>query len=158
MMFNATFNNISAISWRSVLLVEETRVPGENYWPFVSHWQTYHIMLYRWHLAWVGFELTILVVIGTDCIGILKSNYRFLENYYQQIMGYLRWKCSDSVVFLFFILSIILQLHVLVVDWLKSQFKATIWITCYPQIITIISQTWMSVKIWQNICTNHGIS
>jgi len=26
MVFNATFNNISAISWRSVLLVEETRV------------------------------------------------------------------------------------------------------------------------------------
>jgi hypothetical protein len=27
MVFNATFNNISAISWRSVLLVEETGVP-----------------------------------------------------------------------------------------------------------------------------------
>ena len=27
MVFNATFNNISAISWRSVLLVEEIRVP-----------------------------------------------------------------------------------------------------------------------------------
>jgi hypothetical protein len=31
MVFNATFNNISAISCRSVLLVEETRVPLENY-------------------------------------------------------------------------------------------------------------------------------
>jgi hypothetical protein len=30
MVFNATFNNISAISWRSVLLVEETGVPREN--------------------------------------------------------------------------------------------------------------------------------
>jgi len=30
-MFNATFNNISVISWRSVLLVEETGVPGENH-------------------------------------------------------------------------------------------------------------------------------
>jgi len=30
MVFNITFNNISAISWRLVLLVEETRVPGEN--------------------------------------------------------------------------------------------------------------------------------
>jgi hypothetical protein len=28
MMFDATFNNISVISWRSVLLVEETGVPG----------------------------------------------------------------------------------------------------------------------------------
>jgi hypothetical protein len=37
MMFNATFNNISAISWRSVLLVTETRVPGENHRPAASH-------------------------------------------------------------------------------------------------------------------------
>jgi len=29
MMFNATFNNISVILWRSALLVEETGVPGE---------------------------------------------------------------------------------------------------------------------------------
>ena len=35
----------------------------------------YHIMLYRVHLAWVGFELTTLVMIGTDCIGSYKSNY-----------------------------------------------------------------------------------
>jgi len=34
----------------------------------------YHIMLYWVHLAWVGFEL-MLVVIGTDCIGSCKSNY-----------------------------------------------------------------------------------
>jgi hypothetical protein len=31
LVFNATFNNISVISWQSVLLVEETRVPGENH-------------------------------------------------------------------------------------------------------------------------------
>jgi hypothetical protein len=30
MVFNTTFNNISVISWPSVLLVEETRVPVEN--------------------------------------------------------------------------------------------------------------------------------
>ena len=39
-MFNATFKNISVISWRSVLLVEETSVPGENYRPVASHGQT----------------------------------------------------------------------------------------------------------------------
>jgi len=33
-------NNISAISWRSVLLVEETVGPGENHRPVASHWQT----------------------------------------------------------------------------------------------------------------------
>jgi hypothetical protein len=31
MMFNATFNNISVVLWPTVLLVEETRVPGENH-------------------------------------------------------------------------------------------------------------------------------
>ena len=31
MVVNATFNNISVISWQSVLLVEETGVPGENH-------------------------------------------------------------------------------------------------------------------------------
>ena len=40
MMFNATFNNISIISRRSVLLVEETGGSGENHWPVSSHWQT----------------------------------------------------------------------------------------------------------------------
>ena len=34
MVFNATFNNISVISWRSVLLVEEA---GENHRPVASH-------------------------------------------------------------------------------------------------------------------------
>ena len=38
-VFNATFNNISAISWRSVLLVEESGVPWENHQPAASHWQ-----------------------------------------------------------------------------------------------------------------------
>jgi hypothetical protein len=33
LVFNATFNNISVISWRSVLLVEET---GENHRPVAS--------------------------------------------------------------------------------------------------------------------------
>jgi hypothetical protein len=39
-VFNADFNNISVISWRSVLLMEETRVTGENHRPVASHWQT----------------------------------------------------------------------------------------------------------------------
>ena len=39
MVFNTTFNNISVIS-RSVLLVEETKGPGENHRPVASHWQT----------------------------------------------------------------------------------------------------------------------
>jgi hypothetical protein len=37
MVANFSFKNISVISWQSVLLVEETGVPGENYQPAVSH-------------------------------------------------------------------------------------------------------------------------
>jgi hypothetical protein len=33
MVFNTTFNNISVISWWSVLLVEETGGPGKNHQP-----------------------------------------------------------------------------------------------------------------------------
>jgi hypothetical protein len=40
MVFNATFNNISVISWRLVLFVEETGVPEKNHQPVASHWQT----------------------------------------------------------------------------------------------------------------------
>ena len=66
MVFNATFNNISVISWWSVLLVEETEVPGENHWPVASNWQT--------------LSHKTLVVTGTDCTGSRKSNYHTTPN------------------------------------------------------------------------------
>ena len=58
--------NISAISWRSVLLVEETRGPGENHWPDLPQVtaKLYYIMLYS--SPWVGVEPTTSVVTGTD--------------------------------------------------------------------------------------------
>ena len=37
MVFNVAYNNISAILWWSVLLVEETGIPGENHRPVASH-------------------------------------------------------------------------------------------------------------------------
>ena len=45
LIFN-TFNNISVTLWQSVLLVEETGVPGENHRPVANH-----IMLYQVHLT-----------------------------------------------------------------------------------------------------------
>ena len=37
-VFNTTFSNISDISLRPVLVVEEARVPGENHRPWESNW------------------------------------------------------------------------------------------------------------------------
>ena len=38
LVYNATFSNISPISWRPVLVVEEAGVPEENHWPWASNW------------------------------------------------------------------------------------------------------------------------
>ena len=75
MVLNTTFNNIFVTWWRSVLLEKETGVPGENH-PVQSKVtdKPYHIMFYRIHLARVEFELTTLLVIGTDCTSSYKSN------------------------------------------------------------------------------------
>ena len=41
----------------------------------------YHIKLHRVPLALAEFELTTLVVIGTDCIGSCKSNYHTITTH-----------------------------------------------------------------------------
>jgi len=70
-VFNATFNNISVISWWSVLLVEETGGPGENHLPVQT---LSHECCIEYTSPSAGFELTTLVVIGTECTGSRKSN------------------------------------------------------------------------------------
>ena len=69
MVFNAaTFNTISAIPWRSDLLVKETEVPGENHAPTCRKSPTnFFSMLYQVHLVMNGNHRTHNV----NC----KSNY-----------------------------------------------------------------------------------
>ena len=46
MVFNAISNNMSVILWRSVLLVEEARVPKQSIGLPQATEKLYHIMLY----------------------------------------------------------------------------------------------------------------
>jgi hypothetical protein len=65
MVDNATFKNISVISWRSVLLVEKQDDQEKTTDLYTS--------------ARSRFELTTSVVIGSDCIGSCKSNYHTIK-------------------------------------------------------------------------------
>jgi hypothetical protein len=60
-VFNPTFNNSSAISWRSVLLVDDTGVAVENHNSAASDGQTLSrrcLFLYE-YFAEIGIELKI---------------------------------------------------------------------------------------------------
>ena len=66
MIFHATSNNISVISWPSVLLVEKT-----TDLPEVTDNLSHNVVSSTPRLS----GIRTLVVIGTDCIGGYKSNY-----------------------------------------------------------------------------------
>jgi hypothetical protein len=57
MVLNATFNNFLAISWQSVLLMEERGVHRENHRPTASHGQTLsrNVVLQSIKLVWSIF-------------------------------------------------------------------------------------------------------
>ena len=64
MVFNTTFNNIPVISWRSVLLVEETGGPEENHQPVTSHWQI--LSHNAVHLALIRFVTSLVTQLAVS--------------------------------------------------------------------------------------------
>jgi len=65
MVFNATFNNIELYRSDQFYWRNKPKYPEKTTdLPQVTD-KLYHIMLYWVYLAWAGFELTTLVVIGT---------------------------------------------------------------------------------------------
>jgi hypothetical protein len=56
MVLNVTFNNISAISWESVLLEKETGVPGVTTGLSSVTDKHYHILLHQVHSVMNGIR------------------------------------------------------------------------------------------------------
>jgi hypothetical protein len=73
MVFNTTFNNISPISWRLVVLREKTGGPGENHRPVTD--KLYHLMLYTTTNRHDIGEILLKVVLKT----IKQSNINVID-------------------------------------------------------------------------------
>jgi len=75
MVFNATFNNISGIAWRSVLLVEKIGVPGGNNRSAKSHRLLNQRTLYDQTIFKGGVHLFFSLANSAeyDCVVSIKS-------------------------------------------------------------------------------------
>ena len=85
----------------------------------------YHILLYRVHIVWAGFELTMLVVIGTDCIGSYKSTYNTITTAinYNGITAYKSHLKSKSLVINLCVSSFWHPLNPFILGTIKSYVK-----------------------------------
>jgi len=94
MIFNATFNNISAISWQSVLLVEEIKVLGENNRFVKSHSQILSNDVVSPNFEWKTDEFPVNETSGTcilffyfsHFIGISTNGVSFTKIYVWYLM------------------------------------------------------------------------
>jgi hypothetical protein len=140
MVFIPYFNNISVISWRSVLLVEETGGPRENHRPAASHWQTLsYNVVWRLHLA---MKITIqycaslhqeerfgplieVPVPRQDMNTYICQGCWFSLCFYDFLIGF--WNCSDSVVIFGFHFRMMIWFRFLVFNATFSNISAISW-------------------------------
>ena len=91
MVFNATFNNISVISWRSVLLAEETGVPRKKTTNLSQVTdKLYHIMLYRVHEQVRPHDF---IIDSTDCS---ERNHRSPTRQKREEKKYSKYVCART--------------------------------------------------------------
>ena len=83
MLFNTTFNNISAILYQSVFLVEESELPSENHRHITSRWQklSHNVLLstYRHERVTIpsSFVIYIILISNTYNYSWIKINWSF---------------------------------------------------------------------------------
>ena len=120
MVLNATFNNILFILWWSVLLVEVNLSCRRSLTNFITQLCT------KYTSPWIGFELPILVVMGTDCTSSCKSNYHTITT--TTALNYFLNKCSrkgyyqslwQNVTFLLQLSAVLLEIIILVANQQK---------------------------------------
>ena len=70
-------------------------------------------MLYPVHLVWVGFELTTLVVIGTDLhVGSCKSNYNMIMTMMAQPVG--------ETIYIYYRFSLLHKFSLVLQPWMSE--------------------------------------
>jgi hypothetical protein len=118
LVLNATSSNISAISWRPDLVVEEAGVPGENHRPWASNWyalslaaasrvhpfcnlqsraRTHALVIYR--LTVIYHDVTVrLLLQGITTVNVPHGNDDPPHSCYVQITCSLSWWYGSVVI------------------------------------------------------------
>ena len=100
MVFNTIFNNISIISWWSVLLMEETGVLGENHRPVASHWQdvSHNVVSSTPRLSVGLLEFKVVQNICANLLNLFLHSVEFVQGE--------KWKLSVYVFGFFYELTL----------------------------------------------------